>query len=77
MRRLGACTRVARLNLFARPCARVCTVEADFAETPGEDGLYAVTDGDIQARILRQTDELMLFAKHLGALRAEKAARPV
>ncbi len=52
-------------------------MEADFAETPGEDGLYAVTDGDIQARILRQTDELMLFAKHLGALRAEKAARPV
>ncbi len=50
-------------------------MEADFAEAPGQDGLYAVTDGDIQARILRQTDELMLFTRHLGALRVEMAAR--
>ncbi len=54
--------------------AQVCTAEADFAEAVGADGLYAVTDGDIQARIARQADELLLFAKHLGALRAEKAA---
>ena len=31
-------------------------------------------DGGIQARIARQADELILFAKQLGALRAEKAA---
>ncbi len=55
--------------------AQICTAEADFSEAPGEDGLYAVTDGDIQARNLRQANELMLFAKHLGALRAEMAAR--
>ncbi len=54
--------------------AQVCTAEADFTAEPGEDGLYAVTDGDIQARIARQAEELLLFAKHLGALRAEKAA---
>jgi NAD(P)H-dependent FMN reductase len=53
--------------------AQVCTAEADFTEAPGADGLYAVTDGGIQARIARQADELLLFAKHLGALRAEKA----
>jgi len=29
---------------------------------------------DIQARIARQADQLLLFAKHLGALRAEMAA---
>ena len=55
--------------------AQVCTAEADFAPEPGADGLYAVADGDIQARILRQADELLLFAKHLDALRTEKAAR--
>ena len=55
--------------------AQVCTAEADFDPVMGEDGLYAVTDADIQARIARQADELLLFAKHLGALRAEKAAR--
>ena len=55
--------------------AQVCTAEADFAEAVGADGLYAITDGDIQARIVRQAEELLLFAKHLGALRAEKAAR--
>ena len=55
--------------------AQVCTAEADFTAEPGEGGLYAVTDGDIQARIARQAEELLLFAKHLGALRAEKAAR--
>ena len=55
--------------------AQICTAEADFSEAPGEDGLYAVTDADIQARIIRQADELMLFAKHLAALRAEKAAQ--
>ena len=53
---------------------QVCTQEADFAGEPGEDGLYAVTDPDIQARIARQADQLLLFAKHLGALRAEMAA---
>jgi NAD(P)H-dependent FMN reductase len=55
--------------------AQVCTAEADFTAEPGEGGLYAVTDGDIQARIARQAEELLLFAKHLGALRAEKAAK--
>ncbi len=55
--------------------AQVCTAEADFAEALGADGLFAVTDGDIEARIERQADELLLFAKHLGALRAEKAAK--
>lgn len=54
---------------------QVCTAEADFSEAPGEDSLYTVTDTDIQARIARQADELLLFAKHLGALRAEKATR--
>jgi NAD(P)H-dependent FMN reductase len=55
--------------------AQICTREADFDAAVGADGLYAVTDGDIQARILRQADELMLFARHLGALRKEMAAR--
>ncbi len=55
--------------------AQVCTAEADFTEAVGADGLFTVTDGDIQARIARQAEELLLFAKHLGALRAEKAAR--
>ena len=55
--------------------AQVCTAEADFGSAAGADGLYAVTDGDIQARIARQAEELLLFAKHLGALRAEKAAK--
>ena len=54
---------------------QVCTQEADFAGAPGEDGLYAVTDPDIEARIARQADQLLLFAKHLGALRAEMAAQ--
>ncbi len=54
---------------------QICTAEADFSDAPGADGLYTVTDGDIQARIARQADELLLFAKHLGALRAEKAAK--
>lgn len=54
---------------------QVCTREADFGPALGADGLYAVTDEDIQARIARQADELLLFAKHLSALRAEKAAR--
>ncbi len=55
--------------------AQVCTGEADFTAAPGTGGLYTVTDSDIQARIARQADELLLFAKHLGALRAEMAAR--
>ncbi len=55
--------------------AQVCTGEADFTAAPGGDGFYAVTDTDIQARIARQAEELLLFAKHLGALRAEMAAR--
>jgi NAD(P)H-dependent FMN reductase len=55
--------------------AQISTAEADFSPEPGEEGLYAVTDDDIQARIARQADELILFAKHLGALRAEKAAK--
>jgi len=54
---------------------QVCTQEADFAGAPSEDGLYAVTDPDIEARIARQADQLLLFAKHLGALRAEMAAQ--
>ncbi len=54
--------------------AQICTAESDFSPEPGEDGLYAVINDDIQARITRQADELLLFAKHLGALRAEKAA---
>ena len=54
--------------------AQISTAEADFAPQPGDDGLYTVTDSDIQARIARQADELLLFAKHLGALRVEKAA---
>ena len=53
---------------------QVCTQEADFAPEPGEDGLYAITEPDIQARIARQADQLLLFARHLGALRAEMAA---
>ncbi len=57
--------------------AQICTAESDFSPEPGEDGLYAVINDDIQARIARQADELLLFAKHLGALRTEKAARPV
>ncbi|MEE8172756.1 MAG: NADPH-dependent FMN reductase [Alphaproteobacteria bacterium] len=54
--------------------AQICTAVSDFSPEPDADGLYAVTDADIQARIARQADELLLFAKHLGALRAEKAA---
>ena len=54
---------------------QVCTQETDFAGEPGEDGLYTVTNSDIEARIARQADELLLFARHLGALRAEKAAK--
>ncbi len=54
--------------------AQICTAASDFSPEPDADGLYAVTDADIQARIARQADELLLFAKHLGALRAEKAA---
>lgn len=67
--------RVAARGLLAVAIpTQVCTRDADYAEAPGADGFYAVTDADIQARIVRQAEELILFAKHLGALRAEQAA---
>ena len=50
---------------------QVCTRESDFSGEPGGDGLYQVTDPEILARIERFADELVLFARHLTALRAE------
>ncbi|MFQ5468008.1 MAG: NADPH-dependent FMN reductase [Kiloniellaceae bacterium] len=50
---------------------QVCTADEDFAPTPGPDGDYEVRNGDILGRIDRFADELVLFARHLAALRAE------
>jgi NAD(P)H-dependent FMN reductase len=50
---------------------QVCTRESDFSGAPDGDGLYEVRDPDILARIERFSDELVLFARHLAALRAE------
>jgi len=48
---------------------QVCTREDDFSTPSPCD--YEVQDPDILARIDRFAAELILFAKHLGALRAE------
>ncbi len=54
---------------------QVCTRESGFSGEPDGDGLYQVTDPEILARIERFADELMLFARHLAALRAEMAGQ--
>ena len=50
--------------------AQVCTRDDDYAPEPGGDGLYALTDKDIAARIERSADELIAFARHLREVRA-------
>ncbi len=50
--------------------AQLCTRDADFAPEPDGDGLYALTDADILARVERVADELMVFARHLREVRA-------
>jgi azobenzene reductase len=52
---------------------QVCTQETDFSDDADGDGLYEVSDPDILARIERFADELVLFARHLAALRADMA----
>lgn len=47
----------------------VCTRDADFTAT--SPGVYRVEDPDILARIERFCDELVLFAAHMCALRAD------
>ncbi len=54
---------------------QVCTRESDFSDDPDGDGFYTVNDPDIVARIERFADELVLFARHLAALRAEMAGQ--
>ncbi len=66
---------VARGVLGVAIPTQVCTRESDFSGEPDGDGLYEVSDPDILARIERFTDELVLFARHLAALRAEMAAQ--
>ncbi len=64
---------VARGLLGVAIPTQVCTGEDDFA-APGQDpDGYEVQDPDILARIDRFAAELILFAKHLRALRAEMA----
>lgn len=53
---------------------QVCTADADFAEAPGPDGLYAVIDAGIHDRIERFAAELILFGRQLRAVRAEEVA---
>lgn len=55
---------------------QVCSAESDFSAEPDAAGVYQVTDPDILARIERFADELLLFARHLRALRAELAGAP-
>jgi azobenzene reductase len=50
---------------------QVCTRDADFSDAPGPDGMYEVTDPDILTRIERFAAELVLFAGHMRALRAD------
>ena len=50
---------------------QVCTRDADFADAPDADGMFEVTDADILARIERFAGELILFAHHMRALRAD------
>ena len=50
---------------------QVCTRDADFAYALDADGMFEVTDPDILARIERFAGELVLFAGHMRALRAD------
>ena len=50
---------------------QVCTQETDFSDDPDGDGLFEVSDPDILTRIERFADDLVLFARHLAALRAD------
>lgn len=54
---------------------QVCTRDSDFAEEPDRDGLYGIRDSDILARVDRFADELVLFEKHMRALRADMEGR--
>lgn len=50
---------------------QVCTRDSDYAAEPDADGLYQIRDRDILARVERFADELVLFDRHMRALRAE------
>lgn len=52
---------------------QVCTRDSDYATEPGSTGFYEIIDADIQERLGRFTQELLLFAEHMRHLRAADA----
>ena len=54
---------------------QVCTWDADFADAPDGAGFFRITNSEILERIDRFAEELLLFAKHMGDLRAAEEAQ--
>ncbi len=55
--------------------SQVCTRKSDFAAAPDGAASFEITNAEILERVDRFTEELLLFAKHMGDLRAAQEAR--